>query len=49
MEHDEAGEEGVVLLDDAGDLVPATGVDGGGVEQVVEFEDAVADAAAVGA
>lgn len=49
VQHDEAGEEGVVLLDDARDLVPAAGVDGGGVEQVVEFQHAVPHAAAVGA
>lgn len=47
MEDDEAVVEGVVTLDAGGDLGPAGGGDGGGVEEDGEFVEGVADVAGV--
>jgi hypothetical protein len=49
VEDDEAVEEGVVLLDGAGNLLPALRGDGARVQERVELEDAVAYVAGVGA
>jgi hypothetical protein len=47
VEDDEAVVEGVVGLDAGGDLGPAGGGDGGGVEEDGEFVEGVADVAGV--
>ena len=47
MEDDKAVVEGVVGLDAGGDLGPACGGDGGGVEEDGEFVEGVADVAGV--
>ena len=47
MEDDEAIEEVVVFVDAGGHGVPVVGGDGGGIEEGVEFQDAIADVARV--